>query len=87
MKGTAEGPLQHPRCRLLPLSRQDSSDSHFKPRAIFAPVLVVSALPPQRPVSLHRCRIKPTNGAVTTEAFSLERHGPPAGSPLWSADV
>jgi len=34
-----------------------SSDSHSKPRTIFACVPVVSALPPQRPVSPRRCRL------------------------------
>ena len=55
------------------------SDSLFEPCAIFARTQVVSALPPQRPVSPRRCRIKPTNEAVTTEAFSLVRSALPSG--------
>lgn len=50
---------------------KDGSDSHFEPRAIFARVLVVSTLPPQRPVSPHRCRTKPTYEAVTPTVPSL----------------
>lgn len=55
------------------------SDSLLEPCAIFARTLVVSTLPPQRPVSPRRCRIKPTNEAVTTEAFQLERAALPPG--------
>jgi len=41
---------------------------------------------PQRPVSPRRCRIKPTNEAVTTEAFQVERAALTSGGSC-SADV
>ncbi len=63
----------------LPSGGSPDSDSLFEPCAILVRTLVVSALPPQRPVSPRRCRIKPTNEAVTTEAFQEERVALPSG--------